>query len=72
MRSGRVATWALKHPWKWTALWAVVLYVAWTIIFRVTLSRDFGEDLVVAELPVGLFWLAFGSGISFLASRRKP
>lgn len=47
------------------------LYLALVVVFRVTLSRDFGEDLVVAALPAGLFWLAFGSVLSFMASRRK-
>lgn len=50
----------------------MLLYVALVVIFRVTLSRDTGEDLVVAALPAGLFWLAFGSVLSFVASRRKP
>ncbi len=72
MRPGGVTTWARKHPWKWTGLWAVVLYPALVVVLRVTLSRDFGEDLVVATLPAGLFWLAFGSFLSFVVSRRKP
>ena len=50
----------------------MVLYLAVVVVFRVTLSRDFGEDLVVATMPAGLFWLAFGSFLSFVASRREP
>lgn len=50
----------------------MVLYVAVVVIFRVTLSRDLGKDLVLAALSAALFWLVFGSIGSFLADRRKP
>jgi len=55
-RCGRGAEASLEG----TALWAVVLYIAWVVIFRVTLSRDLGEDLVVAALPAGLFGSLWG------------
>jgi hypothetical protein len=63
--------WARRHPWGWSGLWALALFVAWVIIFRVTLTRDIGEDVVLAALPAGAFWLIFGSALSFVTGRRK-
>lgn len=67
----RLATWALKHPWRWTGVCAGFVYIACVAVFRVTLSRDLGVDLVMAAWASGLFWLALGSVLSFATGRRK-
>jgi uncharacterized BrkB/YihY/UPF0761 family membrane protein len=66
----RFNEWAREHPWQWTGLCAGVLFAAVVVVFRVTLDRDFGDDVVLAAVFGMLFWVAFGVGLSAYSRRR--
>jgi hypothetical protein len=46
-----------------------VLFAAVVVVFRVTLDRDFGDDVVRAAVFGMLFWVAFGAGLSAYSRR---
>lgn len=61
--------WARQHPWGWTGICAGALFGAVVVVFRLTLDRELGKDVVMAALMGLLFWGMSGAALSAYARR---